>query len=155
MSEFKAIETQEELDRIIQDRLNRQKEKLSSDYDEIKKKYAQLEKENGTLKQTVEESKNAAANHKQELSELNAKITSYETANLKTKIALENGLPIDFADRLMGTDEASLKADAEKMAGFIKSGAPVPPLKSAEPIIIDDKTAAYKKLIEGLSPEGE
>ena len=35
MSEFKTIETQEELDRIIGERLSRQKEKFA-DYDDLK-----------------------------------------------------------------------------------------------------------------------
>ncbi|HEM4474160.1 TPA: phage scaffold protein, partial [Streptococcus suis] len=46
MSNFKPIETQEELDRIISERLARQKEKYA-DYDQVKARVSELEKENG------------------------------------------------------------------------------------------------------------
>ena len=45
MSEFKTIETQEDLDRIVKERLARQKEKYA-DYDELKSRVKELEDEN-------------------------------------------------------------------------------------------------------------
>lgn len=42
MSEFKTIETQEELDRIVKDRLARQKEKYA-DYDKLRERVEELE----------------------------------------------------------------------------------------------------------------
>ena len=152
---FKKIETQEELDRIIQERLNREKEKFS-DYDAIKTRNAELENEIGTLKSTLEETNAATKSHEQIVANLNAKIADYETANLRTKIALQNGLPIDLADRLVGTDEESIKADAERLAGFIgtKQQTP-PPLKNTEKPLEGGKDGAYKDLIENLNLEGE
>ena len=152
---FKTIETQEELDRIIQERLNREKEKFS-DYDAIKTRNAELENEIGTLKSTLEETNAATKSHEQIVANLNAKIADYETANLRTKIALQNGLPIDLADRLVGTDEESIKADAERLAGFIgtKQQTP-PPLKNTEKQLEGGKDGAYKNLIENLNLEGE
>lgn len=152
---FKKIETQEELDRIIQERLNREKEKFS-DYDAIKTRNAELENEIGTLKSTLEETNAATKSHEQIVANLNVKIADYETANLRTKIALQNGLPIDLADRLVGTDEESIKADAERLAGFIgtKQQTP-PPLKNTEKPLEGGKDGAYKNLIENLNLEGE
>ena len=49
MSEFKVIETQEELDAIIKNRLERVKEKYS-DYDDIKALVVQVQDENSSLK---------------------------------------------------------------------------------------------------------
>lgn len=158
MSDFKVIETQQELDQIIQARLDRQKESLEKqfgDYDQLKTRNEELEKEVGALKTAAEESKNAASQYDQTISELNAKVTSYETANLRTRIAIQNGLPLDLADRLVGDDEDSLKADAERLSGFVKSQKPVPPLKDTEPPLGDEKDEPYKKLIEGLNKEGE
>lgn len=88
---FKIIETQEELDRIIQERLNREKEKFS-DYDAIKTRNAELENEIGTLKSTIEETNAATKTHEQTVADLNKKIAEYETASLRTRIALQNGL---------------------------------------------------------------
>lgn len=152
MSDFKPIETQEELDRIIQDRLNRQKEKYS-DYDKIKARNAELEEKIGTLESTIEESGNAAKTHEQTVAELNAKIAGYETSSLRTRIALQNGLPLDLADRLVGEDEESIKADAERLAAFMKPKPPVPPLKDSEPSLKDGEDKAYKNLIN--NQEGE
>lgn len=157
MSDFKPIETQDELDQIIESRLARQKEVLESkfaDYDQLKTRNEELESENGALKTAAEETKNAAATYDQQIAELNAKVTGYETANLRTRIAVQNGLPLDLADRLVGDDEASLKADAERLAGFVSKTPPVPPLKNNEPPI-DGKDGAYKSLVENLNLEGE
>ena len=54
---FKAIETQEEFDRIISERLSRQKEsfeKQLADYDQLKTAKADLESQVGTLQSTIE-----------------------------------------------------------------------------------------------------
>lgn len=158
MTEFKPIETQEAFDEAIKERLNRQKdafEKQYADYDQIKARNADLETEVTTLQGTIEETKQSAAKHEETLKELNSKIAGYETANLRTKIALQNGLPLDLADRLVGDDEATLKADAERLAGFVKPKAPTPPLKNTEPNLGDGKDAAYKSLLENMNLEGE
>ena len=155
---FKPIETQEEFDEIIRERLRRQKESFDKDLAELEQlrtRNSELETENGTLKTAAEESKNATSQYDQTIADLNAKVTSYETANLRTRIAIQNGLPLDLADRLVGDDEDSLKADAERLSGFVKSKPPVPPLRDPEPQLGDEKDGAYKKLIEGLNNEGE
>lgn len=159
MSEgFKAITTQEEFDTAVQARLLREQETLAkkySDYEEIKTRNTALETEIGQLKTTVNETSEAAKTHDQTVSELNAKITGYETANMRTKIALQNGLPIDLADRLVGDDEASIKADAERLAGFVTKKQTPPPLRTTEQPLGEGKDSAYKALIEELNTEGE
>ena len=150
---FKTIETQEELDRIIQERLNREKEKFA-DYDAIKTSNAELENEVGTLKSTIEETNTAKKSHEQTVADLNKKIAEYETASLRTRIALQNGLPIDLADRLVGDDEESIKADAERLSSFVSKTMSAP-LKNVEPNIQKDENSAYRKLVEGLQTEGE
>lgn len=157
MSEFKAIESQEELDRIIQDRLTRQKESVEkqySDYEEIKTRNADLEKQVGTLQTAIEESKTSAADYDKQVQELNSKVAGYETANLRTKIALQQGLPYDLAERLVGDNEESLKADAERLAAFVKPKT-APPLKNTEQHSSNGKDSAYKSLLGNLNTEGE
>lgn len=151
---FKAIETQEELDRIIQERLSREKGKFV-DYDEIKTRNAALEAELDDLKSTIEESSNAAKTHEQTIADLNKQIAEKETVNLRTRIALQNGLPIDLADRLVGDDEESIKADAERLASFVSKKQTPPPLKNTENNLGEGKDGAYKNLIENLNLEGE
>lgn len=157
MSEFKPITTQEEFDKAIQERLNRQKETIEkqyADYAEIKARNQELETEVGTLKAALAKSNEKAGKYDKDISELNAKIAGYETANMRTKIALQYGIPYELASRLVGEDEESITADAKKLAELIGKADPVPPLKDLEPKV-DDKDSAYKSLLENLNLEGE
>lgn len=132
MSEFKKIETQEELDQIIESRLARQKETIEAKYagfDKFQSRISELEAENTA----------------QKAADFNAKITGYETEKMKQKIALQSGLPFDLADRLKGGDEEALKADAERFIGF-RSKTPVAPLKSVEQHIPDENTLKAQNL---------
>ena len=151
---FKAIETQEDFDNAVIERIRREQEKFS-DYDQLKSRNSELETEVTGLKTTISETNEKIKGLDTQIVESNAKIQGYETANMKTRIALQHGLPMDLADRLIGEDEAALKADAERMAGFVKPSTTVPPLKNTEPQIDDDKTSSYKKLLQGLNNKGE
>lgn len=154
---FKAIETQEEFDRIISERLSRQKESFEKqlvDYDQLKTAKADLENQVGTLQSTIEQSKAGQEDYTKQISDLTSKVAGYETANLRTRIALQNGLPYDLADRLVGDDEESIKADAERLSSFVTKQH-LAPLKDVEPNIQKDENSAYRKLVEGLKAEGE
>lgn len=151
---FKPIETQEALDLIIKDRLAREREKYA-DYDDLKAKNASYETQVTALQKTIDESSATNKAHDDAVAELNAKIKGFETANLRTKIALQNGIPFDLVDRLAGDDEASIKADAERLAAFVKPKAPTPPLKTTEPNLSNDKDGAYKSLLKNTDFEGE
>ena len=154
MSEFKTIETQEELDNIVKERLRREREKFG-DYDDLKKRVSELESENGALKATVEETKQTIAKSDAQITELQGQVSNYETASLRTRIALQNGLPYDLADRLQGADEEALKADAERLAGFMRPATHKAPLRDTEPAIGDDKTMQMKQMLRELQPKGE
>jgi len=43
-----------------------------------------------------------------------------ESENLRLRIAVEKGLPIDLADRMVGKSREELEADADELAAFIK-----------------------------------
>lgn len=152
MSEFKPITTQEEFDAAIKGRLSREKEKYG-DYDQLKSRIAELEKENVGLKSTIEASNQSKADADKQLEDLQNQIAGYETASLRTRVALQYGLPYDLADRLQGTDEESFKADAERLAGFMKSAQPVAPVKETEPVLEKTENTLYKNLIQGLEIE--
>ncbi len=91
--------TQADVDRIVQERLAREKAKFA-DYDEIKA-------ENADLK---------------------AKLAEHESKtldSLKAKIVTDLKLPPSLAGRLQGTTEAELKADGEKLLKEIGPKEPV------------------------------
>lgn len=163
---FKIIETQEELDQIIEGRLSRQREQYekrlaqrqpeNEELEKLRKTNTDLEKQVSTLQSSIEESNTAVKTHEQTVADLNKKIAGYETANLRTKIALQNGLPIDLADRLVGDDEASIKADAERLAGYVnKKQQTPPPLKSTENKNGNDNDTSWLQAVRDLSGKGE
>lgn len=155
--EFKAITTQEEFDKAIQERLNRQKESIEkqyADYAEIKARNTELETEVGTLKTTLSETTKKTENYDKDIADLNAKIAGYETANMRTRIALQHGLPYDFSSRLVGEDEESIIADAKKLAELVKQKEPIAPLKDVEPPI-EDTNNPYKEFIKNIKLKGE
>ena len=154
---FKAIETQDELDRIITDRLSRQKEgfdKQLGELDQLKTANADLEKQVGTLQSTIEQSKAGQEDYTKQISDLTSKVAGYETANLRTRIALQNGLPYDLADRLVGEDEESIKADAERLSSFVTKKQTTAPLKDLENIS-NGKNSAWSQMASSLTSEGE
>lgn len=158
MSEkFKAITTQEEFNEAIKDRLARQKESIEkdyADYAETKARNAELESEIGALKTSLSEANKKTDSYDKDIADLNAKIAEYETANMRTKIALQHGIPYDLAGRLVGEDEESITEDAKKLAELIGEREPIPPLRDPDPIV-EGKDGAYKTLLENLDLEGE
>lgn len=149
MSEFKPIASQEELDRIIGERLSRQKEKFS-DYDQLKVRVAELETENGGLRAALDESKTKYEGEVQKTADLEKQVAGYETAQLRQRVAIDFGLPLDLADRLTGDDEAGLRSDAERLAGYFKQAEPLPPFKDLEPTTVDAKDAAWLEVAKNL-----
>lgn len=149
MSEFKPITTQEEFDAAIKARLSREKEKYS-DYDQLKSRVTELETENIGLKSTIEANHQSKEDADKQLEEMQNQIAGYETASLRTRVALQHGLPYDLADRLQGTDEDSFKADAERLAGYIKKSQPVAPIRDSEPVLEKTENTMYKNLVQGL-----
>lgn len=152
MSEFKPITTQEEFDNAIKERLAREKSKYS-DYDQLKSRVTELEEENVDLKSTIEANRQSKADADKQLEDMQKQISNYETASLRTRVALQYGLPYDLADRLQGTDEESFKADAERLAGYMKPKESIPPLKTNEPNLGDDKDAALKGMLHKMRGE--
>lgn len=109
---------------------------------------AQLDAANENLK-TLETEKAA---HETTVAGLNQKITGYEAAALKTKIAYELGLPHELAGRLSGDDEAAIRTDAETLQGLL-GGKQAPPLKDTEDPLPSGEDAAYKTLLSDLKGE--
>jgi hypothetical protein len=74
------------------------------------------------LKKQIEQmvSPDAVADKEQALAQALASAEAAQVAALKYRIALAEGLPADFADRLVGSTEEELREDAEKMKGMLK-----------------------------------
>ena len=134
MTEFKVIETQEQLDAIIKTRLDREKAKYS-DYDTLSEKIKKLETENTSLKQTIAEKETSESTTASKIADLEKDVTTWKQKSLKQQIAMKNGLPFDLADRLQGDSEESLNEDAERLASLVNVKNYTQPLADKEPNI--------------------
>ena len=137
MADFTPITTQAEFDAAIAERLSRQEKSVmarfegaipKADADKLKAGYeAQIEE----LKRQIETATSAQAASEQQLTDALSKCRAYESASVKTRIALECGLPYGMAGRLSGETEEEIRRDAESLRGMMKPAAA--PLASPEP----------------------
>ena len=118
MSEFKIIETQEQLNEIIKKRLEREKLKVA-DYDDLAEKVKNLEADNLNLKNTIKTYKENEGTNLTKISELEKTVSGWEHKALKQKVAISHNLPFDLASRLVGDSEESLNEDAERLASLV------------------------------------
>ena len=168
MSEFKKIETQEEFDSMVKDRLERQAKKTA---EETEKKVAgwispdEAAKQKAALEKQLADSK---ADMEKQLAELTGKLGDKEAAynklegekkaldlvRLKESAAREAGLPFELASRLSGETADELKADAESLSKLVNTGGGyVAPLYEAQPsgAGMQSDAAAYASLLDGLT----
>lgn len=129
---FKPIETQEELDALIKDRIERAKKTATepfSDYDDIKAKNESYESEIAKLTEQLKEQSDQLNQGTTTVDELNQKIKEYETASIKARVSYEAGLPIEMielAEKLMSDDIESIREGANGIAKYIvKPAAPI------------------------------
>lgn len=116
--EFKPITTQEEFDAAIKARLDRQEatiRKEYSDYDTLKsegEKFGELKKD---FEKKAQEDAAKISELKKSLEESTGKVKAYEVKELKSKAAADIGLPSYLCDRITGTTEEEINADAKKL----------------------------------------
>lgn len=125
MSNFQEIKTQEEFDEAIKERLERERAKFA-DYGELKDKNAKLTSQIETLNKQISDTASKYKDTDKTIADLNSRIKAYESDSVKTRIALQKGLPYEFASRLKGETEEELIKDAETFASFMSKGNPEP-----------------------------
>ena len=146
---FKPIETQEELDNIIKDRLKRERETTQKRFegwvspDDHQKALADVNKAFDDFKKSKE-------NDEKTIADLTAKNKAYETASLKSRIAHEVGLSYEWISRISGEDEASIRADAESLKKLVGSGSTPLPTKSTDSSQPDASKQALKSVLNGI-----
>lgn len=150
MTEFKVIETQEQLDAIIKSRLDREKAKYS-DYDTLAEKIKNLETENSNLKQTITDKETSESSTASKIADLEKDVTAWKNKSLKQQIAIKNGLPFDLADRLQGDTEESLNEDAERLASLVSVKNYTQPLADKEPAFKEKGVdSAWRDVVKNL-----
>lgn len=151
---FKVIETQEQLDEIIGERIARAKKQTAEEYkaekEELAKAKKDLEKQVADLTEQAKKKDEQYKDYDSTVADLKAQVHDYEMSSAKTKIALEEGLPFELAGKLTGEDEDAIRADAQNMAKFVQ-GKQTAPIGSPEPTGEGDpKKAAWMTLSKNL-----
>lgn len=134
---FKAIETQEQFDEAIKERLKRDREAQAKKYEGWISP-EELEKITKDHEVKVKALEDAAAEVEQKLAAKDAEIAEgakYRTDLEKTRIALAAGLKIEYADRLRGDNADEWRKDAEVLAKDFKAAHVTAPLGSNEPTL--------------------
>lgn len=148
-----TINSQDELNNLFKDRLAREAKKyegfdtykakaeeldalkaqdLPGQLDKAAKSMADLQ---AKLDKATADAKAKADADAQSIADLTGKLAAAESTNTRTRIVLENGLPLDFADRLRGSTEDEWKADAEASAKFyVPHSKPAQPLGGNDPV---------------------
>lgn len=147
---FKPIETQEELDNIIKDRLKRERESTQKRYEgwiSPEDHQKALDASN----KAFDDFKKAHESDEQTIADLTAKNKAYETASLKSRIAHEVGLSYEWIDRIGGDDEESIRKDAESLKKLVGAGAqPIPTKNTEAGESYDSGTASLRKVLNGI-----
>lgn len=105
-----------------------------TDYDELKEASAKYEQQINELQETIDAQKESLGS----IDELKQEIESYKLKDIKTNIAIQAGIPLELASRLNGATEEEIKADAEKVAGFVNKKQTLP-LRPSEPEVNNEK----------------
>ena len=106
--------TQDEVNKVVQERLARERAKFEG-YEELKQKAAKFDEIEESQKTELQKAQEKAA-------ELEAKLTAFEqektTREMREKVAQEKGIP---ADLLTENSEEDCNAQADKILEFAKS----------------------------------
>lgn len=154
MAEFIEIKTQEEFDKRISERLDREREKIRKEFDghlspeEVAKKYE------GFMSEKEVQEKYKGFMSPNEVAKKDNMIHKYELEAKRTKIAMESGIPFELASKISGETEEDMKKDAETLKGFINTNNNYPRFTPpGEGNKGDEKKEALKQVLAGMKGE--
>ena len=155
---FEVIETQEQLNEVIGDRLERERRKVENEFKEKYGDYDTLKSTNAEHEKTISDLREDLKTRDSKIAELDETVHKYETDSVKTRIAQEAGLPAELAARLTGESEEELKKDAESLSKLVsKQGNPAPrfiPDPQNDPAQKETaKRAALKSMLQNMKGE--
>lgn len=137
MSEFTIIETQEQFDAAISERLRRDRESYAKKFEGWTSP-EDLQKLKDEHDKQIKALQDAAVATEKTIADKDAQIAEgakYKTDLEKTRIALAAGLKIEYADRLRGETAEEWEKDAKALAKDFATAHAVAPLGSQEPTI--------------------
>ena len=157
MGEFNPINTQEEFDAKIKDRLARERESITKKYEG----WVSPEDHAKSLEDYQKQIAEITASHSQDsetIKTLTAQVKSFETANLKSKVAYELGLPYGMSSRITGETEEEIRKDAQSLKDLIGTSKPQAPQATTEPRLSQSpekamENAAYRQLLGSIKKD--
>ena len=153
MADFTVIETQEQFDAAIKDRLGREKAKHAEElagYDETKAKLSDAEKQIAELTDALTAANEKISGFGDQIAERDSKIADYATRAAKTQIAHEMGLSFDAIDFLKGDNEDEIRKSAESLKSLV-GASKVAPLASNDGAKLDPKESALRGMLQDLT----
>jgi len=154
MSEFKPIETQEELNNVIRERLEQQERVIRKDYEGYKSPDEVSELTKGFEAQ-LKELQGKADTTKADLEEkLRQATAGAEAATLEVtrmRVASEMGIPVELAQRLSGVDEDSIREDAKTLAKYTANINAGTPMADPERPVGDALEESFRRMAQELN----
>ena len=124
--DFTPIETQEQFDAMVKDRVERAKKSAAKEYETQLKDLAQTKEtltakdtEIGTLKAKISDLEREKETNGGSFKSMQKELENVKLGALRQKIAIEEGLPLEMAARLNGDDEEALREDAKAVKGLM------------------------------------
>lgn len=155
MAEFKVINTQEEFDTVIKDRLNRAENKIREEFktwispDDQKKTAEAHRAEIENLKAAHSKELEKYAGYDQKFKDFESEIHGYEVSALKMRIAQEKKLPPESVEFLHGEDEQSITESAERLSSITAPHTAGYTRNTEQPA--DDKDRLWREMAQKLS----
>jgi hypothetical protein len=115
--------TQADVDRIVAERLSRERGKFA-DYDDLKTKAAKFDEFENSQKTELQKANDA-------LSAAQAELAVHKVAQVRQAAAAKVGLPADLAEFITASDPAAAEEQAKRLAERVKPAAPQPPAPAA------------------------
>lgn len=150
MSDFTPIETQEDFNKAIEKRLDRERNTIRKEYEGFLSPEDAQKKYEGYLSPEQVQERYKDYLSPEESAKKDATIKSYELKSKRVEIALSQGIPYELAGKISGETEEEMKKDAETFAGFIKSGNRYPNF-NADPVNKESREdVALKEMLNDL-----
>lgn len=153
MSDFKKIETQEQLEEVLKERLKRERDTVRKEFEGYLSPDDEAEKYKGYLSPDDVEKKYKGFMSPDDVSKLQSKIKGYETDSVKTRIAHELGLSYDAVSFLQGEDEESIRKSATTLKTLVGSTETAPLASTEGALDANSQEAALKNTLKGLKGE--
>ena len=155
--EFQPITSQEQLNSIIGDRIKRAQESAEKKYEGYLSK-EEVNKQIADYQKQIEEINAAHSQDSETIKTLTAQVKSFETANLKSRIAYELGLPYGMSSRITGETEEEIRKDAQSLKDLIGTSKPQAPQATTEPRLSQSpekamENAAYRQLLGSIKKD--